>query len=81
MDFPATKDTCLESDALWVTTVRSRIKLFFESFISSDASCQPFEGFPQKLPHRVCALYQFSNYSSRDVSDPLFSFIKTFCLI
>lgn len=81
MDFLTTKDTRLELDSLWVTMVRSRAKLFFESFISSDVSCQPSEGFPQKLPHRVCALYQFSNYSSRDVSDPLFSLIKTFCLI
>lgn len=34
-----------------------------------------------KSCHTVCALYPFSKYSSRDVSDPLFSFIKTFCLV
>lgn len=51
-----TKDTHLKSDSSWVTAVRSKAKLFFESFISSDVSCQPFEGFPQKLPHSLCSL-------------------------
>lgn len=57
MDFLTTKDPRLESDSLWMTMVRLRAKLFFESFISSDVSRQPFESFPQKLPHRFCALY------------------------
>lgn len=48
--------TRLKSHSLWVTAARSRAKLLFESFISSYVSCQPYEGFPQKLPRSLCFL-------------------------